>query len=208
MAEELQNLLDRIQKDGVAKGEEAAGRIVAAARQQAAGLVKDAEAKAQAILRTAEQDSQVFVERGRKALEQAARDVVLSVEQAVSDTLRAIVNTRVGEALSPDTLKQLMVKVIDAYCSRHGDCSQIDLLVSPADQKAIVDYFMQQYREALTRGVEIHADSGVVKGFRVSIDNEQVHHEFTQKEIAEALCRLLRPRLAEIVRAAVGGDKA
>ena len=50
--------------------------------------------------------------------------------------------------------------------------------------------------------MEIHADGTVVKGFKVSLTDNQLHHDFTQPEIAAALGRLLRPRLAEIVRQA------
>lgn len=205
MAEELQSLIDRIQQDGIAKAEVEARRIVAAANEQVAGLVRDAESRAKTILTQAEQDARTFGERADKALEQAARDVVLQVQEAVTQTLQAIVATRVGEALSPDTLKQMLLKLVQSYCGHQGDCSQIDLLVSPADQKAIVDYFLKEYRDAIDRGVEIHADAGVVKGFRVSIENAQLHHDFTQKEIADALGRLLRPRLADIMKRAVTG---
>jgi V/A-type H+-transporting ATPase subunit E len=202
MAEDLQNLIDRIQQDGLAKADAEAKRIIAAAQQQAATLLKEAEAGAREIVARAERDGQTFVERGNKALEQAARDVILSVHQAVSDTLNGLVSQTVGEALTLDVIKQMMVKVVESYCGKQGDCAEVDLLVSPADQKQIVDFFMQQYRSAIEKGVEIHADSGILSGFRVSIEGAQVHHDFTQKEIAAALCKLLRPRLAEIVKAA------
>jgi V/A-type H+-transporting ATPase subunit E len=202
MAEDLQSLIDRIQQDGLAKADAETKRMVAAAQEQAATLIKEAEARAKDIVAGAERDGQIFVERGNKALEQAARDVILSVHQAVSDTLNGLVSQSVGEALSLDVIKQMMVKVVDSYCGRQGDCAEVDLLVNPADQKQIVDFFMQQYRAAIDKGVEIHADSGIVSGFRVSIEGTQVHHDFTQKEIAATLCKLLRPRLAEIVKAA------
>lgn len=203
MAEELQHLIDRIQRDGIAKADAEAGRIVAAAKEQAALILKEAEEKARAIVAGGEREAGAFEERARKALEQAARDVVLSVHQAVSDTLRRIVEAGVGKALSPDTLKQMMVKLVESYSAGKGDCSEIDILVNPADQKTIVDFFMHEYRTALEKGVEIHADAGVVAGFRASIEGEHVHHEFTRKEIAETLCRLLRPRLADIVKASL-----
>lgn len=205
MAEELQSLIDRIQQDGIAKADAEARRITTTAGEQAAVILRDAETRAKAIVTQAEQDARTFGERADKALEQAARDVVLQVQEAVTQTLQGIVATRVSEALSADTLKQMLLKLVQSYCGREGDCSQIDLLVSPADQAAIVDYFLKEYRDAIDRGVEIHADAGVVKGFRVSIENAQLHHDFTQKEIAGALGRLLRPRLAEIMKRAVAG---
>ena len=49
MAEELQSLIDRIQKDGVERAEAEAGVILAKAKAHAAELVKAAEAKGLAI---------------------------------------------------------------------------------------------------------------------------------------------------------------
>jgi V/A-type H+-transporting ATPase subunit E len=202
MAEDLQSLIDRIQQDGLAKAEGETQRMVAAAQEQAAKLIQDAEAQAKARVERADRDSQIFVERGNKALEQAARDVILSVHQAVSETLDRLVLRTVGEVLTLDVIKQMMVKVVEAYCARQGDCTGVDLLVAPSDQKKIVEFFLQEFRSAIDKGVEIHVDSGLGSGFRVSIEGTQVHHDFTPKEIAAALSKMLRPRLAEIVKAA------
>jgi V/A-type H+-transporting ATPase subunit E len=203
MAEELQHLIDRIQKDGIAKAEAEAGRIVAQAKEDSAAIIREAEIKAREHTAGAEKDAELFAERGRKSLEQAARDVVLLVNQAVSDTLKRIVDADVGKALTPDVMKQMMVKLVETYGANKGDSVEIDLLVNPADQKVIVDFFLKEFRSALEKGVEIRADAGVLSGFRASIEGAHVHHEFTRKEIAEALCRLVRPRLAEIVKGSI-----
>jgi V/A-type H+-transporting ATPase subunit E len=200
MADELQQLIERIQQEGLAKAEGEARRIVDEARAQAETLRRDAETQARDIVEAAEREAKTFAERGGKALDQAARDVILSVHQAVNDTFQALVRQTVGEALTLDTLKQMMVKVVEGYCAGQGQCSEIDLIVSPRDQQPLVDFFLKSYREAIDKGIEIHADAGVVKGFRVSLEGEHLHHDFTQQEIAAAMGRLLRPRLAEILK--------
>ena len=90
MAEELQNLLERIQKDGVQKAEEESEKILARAREKAATLLKDAEKNAAAATEKAEQDAEQFMARSKKTLEQAARDVILSVGDAVTSTMKGI----------------------------------------------------------------------------------------------------------------------
>lgn len=202
MADDLQQLIERIQQEGLAKAEGEARRIVEEARAEAEALRRDAEAQARAIVEAAEGEARTFAERGNKALEQAARDVILSVRQAVDDTFQALVRQTVGDALTLDTVKQMMVKVVEGYCARQGQCSEIDLMVNPGDQQPLVDFFLKTYREAIDKGIEIHADAGVVKGFRVSVEGEHLHHDFTQQEIAAAMGRLLRPRLAEILKRA------
>ena len=199
MAIELQHLIDRINQEAVEKGEQEANRIVARAREQAAALVREGEAAARAHLEKAEKDSEVFVERSTRTLEQAARDLLISVGQAVENIIADIVSDATDEALDPDTLKRMMVKMAQAYAERNGTESRIEVLVGKDDQAELVRFFARQYRHRLVRGLNIRADAGVRRGFRVILDNDRVHHDFTRPAIAEALGNFLRPHLAEIV---------
>lgn len=199
MAIELQHLIDRINQEAVEKGEQEANRIVARAREQAAALVREGEAAARAHLEKAEKDSEVFVERSTRTLEQAARDLLISVGQAVENIIADIVSDATDEALDPDTLKRMMVKMAQAYAERNGTESRIEVLVGKEDQSELVRFFARQYRHRLVRGLNIRADAGVRRGFRVVLDNDRVHHDFTRPAIAEALGNFLRPHLAEIV---------
>jgi V/A-type H+-transporting ATPase subunit E len=203
MAEELQSLLEKIQRDGVGKAEAEAEKIVAAARQKADALVQDARKRAEETTRRAEQDAAVFAERGRTALEQAARDVVLSVGQAIAETLRGIVRRKVAEALSDDALREILSSLVTSYFAQKGaETGGIEILLPPDQQKRVVDFFLAHYAKAVQQGVTIRADNGLVAGFRVAVRGENVEHDFSDEAISEALCQLLRPHLAQIVRKA------
>lgn len=199
MAEELQHLMDRIRKEAVETAEEQAAGIIARAKEKAAALVKEAEEQARAALAKAEEDAGAFTERSTRTLEQAARDLLISVGQGVENILSDVVGDAVEEALTPDVLKQMLVKMAEVYVARRGEDSRIDLLISPQDQKELIAFFAEQYRQRMLHGVEIHVDNEVFKGFRVSFVESHVYHEFTKEAIAESLANFLRPRLAEIV---------
>lgn len=199
MAEELQHLIDRIQKEAVQAAEDKAGQILSQAKEKAAAMVKDAEAKAKASLAKADKDAEAFTERSTKALEQAARDLLISVGQGVENILRDIVDESVDKALTLDVLKQMLVKMAEAYASRQGDESRIELLISQQDQKELIQFFADQYKAKMLHGVEVHVDSSVFKGFKVSFVDSHVYHDFSKEAIAESLVSFLRPQLAEIV---------
>lgn len=203
MGDELQHIIERIQQDGIAKAEAESQRILREAHERAAAIMREAETQAQARVAQAEEDARQFAGRADKSLEQAARDLVLTVHEAIGASFQLLVDAGVRESLSEDVVRQMLVRLVETYWERQGNCADLDLMVTPADHKAIVDYFLQKHREALDRGVQIHADNGIVRGFRVSMDGAHVYHDFTQSAIAEALGRLLRPRLAAIVKRAV-----
>jgi V/A-type H+/Na+-transporting ATPase subunit E len=202
MADDLQALLERIRRDGIEKAQAEAERILAEARARAGQIERDAEARAAESLKKAEQDGRAFAERGRKAVEQAARDVVLAVGQAVRSTFGEVVRREVTRALTPEALQSMLALIVSAYAGGGGG-GGVDVLVSSQDLAALKDFFTARYAEELKRGLRIGAAEGLAAGFRVSIVDEQVVHDFSDEAIAESLCQLLRPHLAEIVRAAV-----
>ena len=129
MADELQDLLQRIQKDGVDKAETEAKRIVAEAERKAGDIVRGAQGEAASIRKSAEADAAAFVERGKRSLEQAARDLVLLIGQSVSAAFAEFMLQKVSRALSPDFLKTMLASVVDAYFRSGARESRIEVLL-------------------------------------------------------------------------------
>lgn len=202
MAEELQHLIERIHAEAIGKAETEAARILAQAREKAAAEVRGAETKAREMIERARAESEVFAERGRRTLEQAARDLLIAVGQGIENILQDIVSDAVEQAVEVTTLQQIMLKIAQAYCDRGGEESRIEFLIDEHDQAQVVAFFAEQYRQGLVRGVTIRAESGIPGGFRVVMKDGHVYHDFTKPAIAEALSRFLRPHLAEIVHRA------
>jgi len=207
MAEELQPLLEQIRKEGVEKAEVEAAEILTQAKDQAAKIVREAEAKAADFIAKAETDSEVFTQRSIATLEQAARDVLITVGQGIENILSEIVTESVDEALGIEVLEQMMVKMAQACAEKQGE-TRIELLVSEADQAELVKLFANKYSDKMIHGIELHTDNEILKGFRVSFADDHAYLDFTQEAIAEALAAFLRPKLAEIVgRVAQGAAK-
>lgn len=209
MAEELQYLIERIHKEAIEASETEAARIVSQAKEKAAALVRNAEAEAKARLEKADRDAQVFVERSTRTLEQAARDLLITVGQGVENILQDIIDEAVDSALTIEVLQNLLLEVAKAYAAQGGQEQRVELLIPEKDQQQIVKFFAEQYRQKLVHGIEIHTSRDVLKGFKVRVAEGQVEHQFTREAIAEALGQFLRPHLSEIVhraaREAAGG---
>ncbi|MDZ4197980.1 MAG: ATPase [Kiritimatiellia bacterium] len=206
MAEELQYLIERIRKEAIEKSQAEADRILAQAKEKAAALVKEAEAKAKARLESAETDSQKFVQHAERTLEQAARDLLISVGQGVENILRDIVAETTKDALDLETVRKMMLTLAQAYSERDGAESRIEFLVPEKEQEQLVQYFSGKYAEKLAGGITVHAESGIHQGFRISLTNGAVSHDFTREAVAESLSGFLRPHLAEIIHRAARGS--
>lgn len=203
MAEELQSLLERIQKDGVEKAENEAAAVLEQARTEADRIVNEAKAEADKTLKAAEQESEQFVTSGARSLEQAARDVILSVHKAISEAFQRLLDRQVGQALDVDTLRKMITSVVAAYCE---DESGIEISLQAESQEKIMDGLFADLASEMKSGIEIKADGSLKNGFRVSTAGGAVEHDFSKEAITEAICSLLRPRLAEVVNGSASNE--
>ena len=198
MAEQLQHLIDRIRQEGVENGEKTAEALVAEAKKKAAGIVADAQKKAQEATAKAEADAKAFAERGRQTLQQAARDLLISIGGSVGRVVSGVVDAKVGAALTPETVGQMLVKLAAAY----GSAETLTVALGEADAAALKGGVSKEVNDMLAKGLQIESDREIFKGFRLGTKGGQVFHDFTKEAIAESLANFLRPDLADVVKKA------
>ena len=117
MSEDLQSLLEKINREGVEKARAESDRIVAEAKAKAAEIVKAAEEQSAKAKADADQASKDYAARAEETIRQAARDTVLSVEASVTallektlarDVDRALADEKTVGALVADAVKGLV----------------------------------------------------------------------------------------------------
>lgn len=197
MTEDLQHLLDKIQKDGVEKAESEATSILQEAKSKAEKIVQDAKKQADDIIAKAEKDSVAFEEKGRKSLEQAARDVVISARTGIQNALNAVILAEASAAMDDATVSSMLTKVVDAYCDNPAET---ELRVSEADVEQFKGYVLSKLSQKAAAGITVQPDKSIAKGFKVVLKDKNIEHDLTDEAVGEALARLLRPYIAEILK--------
>ncbi len=199
MSDDLQPLIERIQKQGVDKAKAEADQIVAKAKEQAAGIVRDAEDKKKRLVEQGRQEAETYEERSRKTLEQAARDVLITVSRGIENIMSDLVAESVDQAMDEQLLKDMLVKIVEHCASRSGDVGW-DVMVSPEDKERLIHFFANLYKQKMASGIQLKADNDILKGFKVSFQEGYVYLDFTSEALADSLSGLLRPHLADIVK--------
>lgn len=207
MTEQLQSLLLRLQQDGVDKGQQQASEIVRAAQAEAAHLLEVAKEEARKTAAAAASEAERLVSRAKASLQQAARDVVLSVGQSIELAVRKLAAERATAALDGPAVLALLQRLMDAFV-QHGRVSgAIDVVVGPEQKKLVTDAALATLREKLEHGLTLHVQPGVGAGFQVRMGKGGVTHDFTAKAAAEAIAELVTPEIASIVLGvALGAD--
>jgi V/A-type H+-transporting ATPase subunit E len=193
MAEELKHLIEQIQKEGVEKAEEQANTIISQAKEKAAKIIKEAEQKANDALLKAKTESEAFAERSVKTLEQAARDLLITVGQGCEKVVTAVLGQEVDAALSGGLLEKMVLSVIGQNTG-----SALELSVSETDQAALAAFCAEQAKKS-GQEIALKSDSEILSGFKVGFKDRSVYLDFTGEAVAEALASFLRPELAKTV---------
>ncbi len=192
MAEELQQLLEKIQHDGVEKANAEAATILAKAKADAAAILKDAESKAAAFRAQAETDTKAFEERAQKTISQAARDTVLEVKDAIGRMLEKLLAKDVAAALAdPSEAAKLALAAVNELGS-NADVAAGEKLAAALKAQLAAD---------AKAGVKVVLDESVGTGFSIRLDGGRVEHDFSESAIVAALAKRLRPDLAKLVNA-------
>lgn len=190
MAEDLQSLLEKINREGVEKAEAEAAGIVADAKAKAAALVKEAEETAAKAKADSEKAAADYAARAKETIRQAARDTVLSVEAAVTKSLTALLAKDVKAALAdPSAAAKLALKAIEGLSSG----AEI-----AAANKELAEALKAQL--AAKGEIRVVLDETLDSGFTVRTDGGRVEHSFTGATIAEELAKTLRSDLAALMR--------
>ena len=207
MTEQLQSLLLRLQQDGVDKGQQQASEIVRAAHAEAARLIDAAKEEARKTTAAAASEAERLVSRAKASLQQAARDVVLSVGQSIELAVRKLAAERATAALDGPAVLALLQRLMDAFVEHGRVSGAIDVVVGPEQKKLVTDAALATLREKLEHGLTLHVQPGVGAGFQVRMGKGGVTHDFTAKAAGEAIAELVTPEIAAIVLGvALGAD--
>ena len=189
MSEDLQGLLEKINRDGVEKAEAKAAEIIADAKAKAAEIVKTAKEEAERAKAESKIAADDFAARADETVKQAARDTVLKVREAITALLEGVLAKNVEKVLADETVAvQLAGEAVKDLTGRVEIAAPEKLAASLKAQLA-------------AKGeISIVTDENIYSGFSVKIDGGRVEHAFTAEVVAEELSKRLRPELARLLK--------
>ncbi len=189
MSEDLQGLLEKINRDGVEKARREADAIVADAKAQAAALVKAANDEAAKAKAEAEKAAADYSARAAETVKQAARDTVIAVKDAVGALLEKLLAKDVEAALAdPKAAAELAKEAVKGFAATG------EVAAAPAIAKTLAAEL------AAMKNFTVVTDDTLGAGFTVKLDAGRVEHSFTADVIAGELAKRLRPDLAALLK--------
>ena len=201
MAEEIRDLIEKINQEGIKAAEEKAQNIEAAAKQRADYILAQAKLEAEEMIAAAKDRISREDEKGKTLLAQAGRDLLLSLRKEISAMLGRIVVSDIQQTLTPEALSRLLSEVARNYSA--GESSDITVLLNEEDLETLGKNFLHKLMEETKKKIILRPAEEISGGFTISFDSGKSCYDFTDKALAEYIGTYLKPKLNQILQEAM-----
>ena len=216
----VQALIDRLRAEGVADGEDQAGRIVQDAERKAHAILKGAEDQSRAMVEAAQKEADELRSAGHEALKIAARDAVLDLRAQMTDSFTKDVQRLVSQEMQDEKLLRAMI--LEAVGRARDDAGLAEAqnleILLPHDAIGLEDlrrdpeelqegtltkFVLMLAREMLKRGLTFGQSQDDTKGIRIVSRDDEVTLELTDKAVASVILEHLQPRFRALLEGIV-----
>lgn len=197
----VEELIDRIKKDGVAVAENSASEKIAQAQKEAEQIVQNAKEEADKILKRAKEETQRMEKASEDAIKQAGRNLLLSFKDSITKELSALVSAEISTAYSKDLLVKLLPEVIKEWV-KNTSAQDVSVLLSEKDLKEVESNLKSALKAEIAQGLSLKADSGVSSGFRIGIKDGEAFYDYSAEAVAELFSAYLNPRVSALMKEA------
>ena len=198
---QLQELIDQIKNDGVKAAEEKAATILESARAEAEKIVSDAKAEAQKIMLEAKEQNERFVRAGEDSIRRAGRNLLISYRESVVKELDAVIGDQVKEALSSESLEQLILTAVENW-TKNTEAEDLCVLIGSKELAGLEAQLLAGLKERMCSGVTLKASDYFEGGFRISVQDGQVYYDYSAEAVTELLSAYLTPKLISLMKEA------
>ncbi|MDR3337417.1 MAG: V-type ATP synthase subunit E [Treponema sp.] len=195
---QLQELIDKIRKDGIDSASVEASQLKSQAQGEAARIVENARREAESIVAKAKLDAERFEKAGVAAVGQASRNLVLAFKTEIQAVLDKITAQELTVAYSDDALKAALPELLKSWAAKGSD--SLALILPEAQLKKLESFFQEKLAGELKKGLELKSDRNLGAGFRIANKDGSAYYDFSAESVAELLSAYLNPRLADILK--------
>ena len=201
---QLQELIDKIKKDGVATAEAEAAKTIAEAEKKAESIVADAQAKASEIIKNAKAETERMQKASDEAIVQAGRNMLLSFKDSLVAELDGLIQAETAKAETKDVLAKLIPETVKAW-AKNSEASELSVLLGEKDLKALESSLTAELKSEISKGLEIKLDKTLTAGFRIGVKNGAAFYDYSAESLAEMFASYLNPKVAALMKEAAKG---
>ncbi|MCF2593322.1 hypothetical protein I6E11_05855 [Bacteroides caecigallinarum] len=195
MENKIQELTDKIYREGVEKGNEEAQRLISEAQKKAEKMIQDAQKQADDIIAMAKKSAEELMENTKSELKLFAGQALNALKTEVTNLLT---NQTVSDAVKNFTSdKEYLNKFIVTLAKQWVENEP--MVISVADAENLKKYFSKNAKDLLDKGVKIESVKGSKVLFSISPADGSYKVNFGEEEFENYFKDFLRPQLVQML---------
>ncbi len=200
MTEDIKNLIEKIQEEGVKAAEDKAKQIENEARLYANQIIEKAKKEAEKIISDAKDKVAKMEESGKVSLKQSGRDLLISIRKEIDSMLNKIIKSSIQQSLSPEELSKIIATLIKDYKGKEKE--NIIVSLKKEDIEKLDKAFLGKLQEEIKKEIVLRPSDDIIGGLIISYDGGKSHFDFTDKTLAEYIGSYIKPKIGEILKEA------
>lgn len=193
--EKLQELTEKIYREGVEKGQAEAARLVEEAKAEAARIVAEAEQKAAETEAAGRKAAEELDKNTRNELKLYTAQALNALKSEITNILTDKITKEAASSLAADRdfLGQFAVALAEKWVSDEP------VVISAAEAEALTAYFAKKAKALLDKGVTIEKVNGKDTMISVSPKDGSYRVDFGEAQFEAYFKNFLRPELVDML---------
>ena len=200
MQNKLQELTEKIYREGVSKGNEEAEIIISGARAESEKILKEARKEAEAIISDAEKKAEEIMDKTLSGMKMSFRQAMNTLKQEVEEAiLLKIVEEPVSEIFSDNRFIARLIEVTAEKWSHEINEGGIEISIPEEMMNEMEQYLKSRTTKSLTDGIILHPVKSMKKGFEIRPAGKEFKISVTESDFIGFLKVILRPKLVDLL---------
>lgn len=193
--EKIQELTEKIYREGVEKGQAEADRIIAEAKQSAEQIIAEAREQAKAIEAQAQKKAGELDANTKSELKLYTSQALNALKSEIVNVLTDKVSKEAAASLAAD--KNFLGQFAVMLAGKWADNGAV--VLSSSEAESLKSYFAAQAKELLDKGVTINKVNGKETMLSISPADGSYKVNFGKEEFEAYFKNFLRPQLVEML---------
>ena len=193
--EKIQELTEKILREGVEKGRVEADRIIQQAKEQAEQILQEARQQAEEITVLAQKKAVETAANTRSELKMYTDQALNALKSEVTNILtdNVVKEAVAGLSASPDFLGQFAVALAEKWSANEP------IVISSSEADSLKAYFAAKVKALLDKGVTINKVNGKDTLLTIAPADGSYKVNFGKEEFETYFKNFLRPQLIEML---------
>ncbi|MDR2653406.1 MAG: hypothetical protein LBC68_14060 [Prevotellaceae bacterium] len=202
MQNKLQELTEKLYKEGLSKGQSEAEELLANAKAEAKKIVDDARQQAESIIDNANKTAAETKKNADAEILMVSRQVIAQIKQSVETLITAKALAPVTNASMNDVafVQTLIKTAIANFKVDSQDGAELSVLLPESQQKEFEKFINDSAIQQLNGGkTEFTFSKNIKSGFRIASKDNGYYISFTEQDFFNLFSEYVRPKMRQLL---------